>query len=135
MFSDFQLRHLPALFTAAAQCWATIWPLVSGGSPRDVMRHYGLPERMVAGAEPATATETVWRVGNARTACLGILMFWFYAERRYDVLDVFLAVSGGYLGVVDCYLLCAVGRPAAGLGRLLGSLVFAVLGLLGFTQG
>lgn len=75
MFSDFQLRHLPALFTAAAQCWATIWPLVGGGSPRDVMRHYGLPERMVAGAGPATAAETAWHVGNARTACLGILMF------------------------------------------------------------
>lgn len=58
----------------------TIWPLVSG-STRSVLLHYGLPERVADVPE----TWTVWHVGNARTACLGILMFTFYAQRRYDV--------------------------------------------------
>lgn len=129
MYENFQYRHLPALFTAAAQCWGTIWPLVSG-STRSVLLHYGLPERIADVPE----TWIVWHVGNARTACLGILMFIFYFQRRYDVLDVFLIITG-YMGFVDYYLLWNVGFPSKGLFRLLSSLVFAVLGLIGFTQG
>lgn len=130
MFADFQYRHLPALFTAAAQCWGTIWPLVSG-STRGVLLHYGLPDRV---AEVPEAW-TVWHVGNARTACLGILMFTFYGQRRYDVLDTFLVAIGVYLGLVDFYILWGEGLPSTGAFRLLGSSVFAVLGLVGFTQG
>ncbi|KAJ0115174.1 hypothetical protein J7T55_001584 [Diaporthe amygdali] len=107
MFANFQYRHLPALFTAAAQCWVA-----------------DVPE-----------TWTVWHVGNARTACLGILMFTFYAQRRYDVLDTFLIVNGGYLGLADFYILWNEGLPSTGVFRLLSSSVFAVLGLIGFTQG
>jgi len=128
MFTNFQYRHLPALFTAAAQCWGTIWPLIS--STRGVLLHYGLPERVADVPE----TWTVWHVGNARTACLGILMFTFYAQRRYDVLDIFL-MGTGYLGLVDCYILWNEGLPGTGLFRLLSSSVFAALGLVGFTQG
>lgn len=130
MAEGFRYRHLPALFTAAAQCWGTIWPLASG-STRSVLLHYGLPERIADVPE----TWTVWHVGNARTASLGILMFIFYAQRRFDVLDTFLIISGGYLGLVDCYILWTEGLPSAGVLRLLGSSVFAVLGAVGFTQG
>ncbi|KAI7784843.1 hypothetical protein LA080_009162 [Diaporthe eres] len=129
MLTNFQYRHLPALFTAAAQCWGTIWPLVSG-STRSVMLHYGLPERVADVPE----TWTVWHVGNARTACLGILMFTFYAQRRYDVLDTFL-IATGYLGLIDCYILWNERLPSTGIFRLLSSSVFAALGLIGFTQG
>lgn len=129
MFADFQYRHLPALFTAAAQCWGTIWPLVSG-STRSVLMHYGLPERVADVPE----TWTVWHVGNARTACLGILMFTFYAQRRYEVVDTFL-IATGYLGIVDCYILWSEGLLSTGVFRLLSSSGFAVLGAVGFTQG
>lgn len=116
MFANFQYRHLPALFTAAAQCWGTIWPLVSG-STRSVLLHYGLPERVADVPE----TWTVWHVGNARTACLGILMFTFYAQRRYDVLDTFL-IATGYLGLVDCYILWIEGshQRASSASELVG---------------
>ena len=130
MFANFQYRHLPALFTAAAQCWGTIWPLVSG-STRSVLLHYGLPERVADVPE----TWTVWHVGNARTACLGMLMFTFYAQRRYDVLDTFLVAIGAYLGLVDCYILWNEGFLSTGVFRLISSSVFAVLGLIRFTQG
>lgn len=130
MFANFRYRHLPALFTAAAQCWGTIWPLVSG-STRSVLLHYGLPERVADVPE----TWTVWHVGNARTACLGILMFTFYAQRRYDVLDTFLIAIGGYLGLADFYILWSEGLVSTSVFRLLGSSVFAILGLLGVTQG
>ncbi|KAI1101342.1 hypothetical protein F4804DRAFT_14273 [Jackrogersella minutella] len=130
MFEQFRFRHLPALFTAAAQCWGTIWPILSG-STRSVMLHYGLDERVADVPE----TWVVWHVGNARTACLGILMFIFYFQRRYDVLDIFLIVSGGYLGLADCYLLWIEGLGSMGVFRLLSSSVFAVLGAAGFTQG
>jgi hypothetical protein len=130
MFTDFQYRHLPTLFMAAAQCWGTIWPLISG-STRSVLLHYGLPQRIADIPE----TWTVWHIGNARTACLGILMFAFYAQRRYDILDIFLIVSGGYLGIVDCILLWNEGLYSTGLFRLLSSSVFAALGVVGFTKG
>ncbi|KAI3398552.1 hypothetical protein diail_9076 [Diaporthe ilicicola] len=130
MFANFQYRHLPALFTAAAQCRATIWPLVSG-STRGVMLQHGLPERVADMPE----TWTVWHIGNARTACLRILVFTFYAQRRYNVLDTFLIANGAYLGLVDCLILWNKGLPSTEFFRLLSSSVFAVLGLIGFTQG
>lgn len=130
MFANFQYRHLPALFTAAAQCWGTIWPLVSGNT-RSVLLHYGLSERIADVPE----TWTVWHVGNARTACLGILMFIFYAQRRYDVLDTFLIAIGAYLGLVDFCILWNEGLLSTGLFRLVSSSAFAGLGLIGFTQG
>ena len=130
MFEGFRYRHLPALFTAAAQCWGTIWPLVSGNT-RSVLLHYGLSERIADVPE----TWTVWHVGNARTASLGILMFIFYAQRRFDVLGTFLIINGAYLGLVDCYILWNEGLPSVGAFRLLSSAVFAILGAMGFTQG
>ncbi|KAI1391626.1 uncharacterized protein F4822DRAFT_191665 [Hypoxylon trugodes] len=130
MFEHLRFRHLPALFTAAAQCWATIFPIISG-STRNVMLHYGLDNRVADIPE----TWVVWHVGNARTACLGILMFIFYFQHRYDILDIFLIVSGGYLGLVDCYILCNQGLESMGVFRLLSSSVFAGLGAVGFTQG
>jgi hypothetical protein len=65
------------------------------------MLHYGLPEHIADVPE----TWPVWHAGNARTACLGILMLVFYAQRRYDILDTFLIITGAYLGLVDCFLL------------------------------
>lgn len=130
MSREFHYRHLPALFTAGAQLWGTIWPLISR-STRSVMLHYGLPERIADVPE----TWTVWHVGNARTATLGILMFIFYAQRRYDILDTFLIVIGAYLGAADCYLLWSEGLRSTGVGRLISSLVFAALGWFGCTQG
>jgi hypothetical protein len=130
MFEHFRYRHLPALFTAAAQCWGTVWPILSG-STRSVMLHYGLSERVANVPE----TWVVWHAGNARTACLGILMFIFYSQRRFDVLDTFLLVTGGYLGLADCYLLWNEGLQSTGVFRLLSSSVFALLGAISFTQG
>ncbi|KAH9991188.1 hypothetical protein F4779DRAFT_637739, partial [Xylariaceae sp. FL0662B] len=109
MFEHFRFRYLPALFTAAAQCWGPIWPILSG-STRSVMLHYGLDKRVAGVPE----TWVVWHVGNARTACLSILMFIFYFQRRYDVLDIFVIVSGGYLGLADCYLLWNEGLERLG---------------------
>ena len=61
-------------------------------------------------------------------------MFIFYAQRRFDVLDTFLIVNGAYLGLVDCYILWKEGLPSAGVFRLLGSSVFAVLGVIGLRR-
>lgn len=128
MLQEFRYCHIPALFTAGAQCWGTIWPLIGG--TRDVLLHYGLPARIADVPE----TWPVWHAGNARTACLGILMFVFYARRRYDVLDIFL-VGAAYLGVIDCVILWNEGLRQTGLFRLFGSAVFAALGFCGVTQG
>lgn len=130
MFQDFHWRHLPALFTAGAQCFGTIWPLIGGGGARGIMMHYGLPARIADVPE----TWPAWNAGNARTACLGILMLIFYSRRQYAVLDTFLIVIGGYLGLVDCIVLWGE-DPKMALFRFLGSGVFAVAGLAGVTQG
>lgn len=82
----------------------------SAAARRGVLLHYGLPERVADVPE----TWTVWHVGNARTACLSLLMFVFYARRRYDVL-----VSGRYRLVPWlCGLLHSVERGARVDGRL-----------------
>lgn len=128
MQKDFHYRHLPALFTACAQCWGTVYPLIGG--TRNVLLHYGFPTRIADVPE----TWPVWNAGNARTASLGILMFIFYARGQYDVLDTFLVLTG-YLGVVDFILLWNVGLRSQGLGRFVGSGIFAAMGYLGVTQG
>jgi hypothetical protein len=130
MFPTFHYRHIPALFTIGAQFWGTIWPLV-GGSTRSIMGHYGLPPRIAN----VPQTWPAWNAGNARTACLGILMAIFYARGQYDVVDTFMMVIGAYLGLVDCLVLWQQGLRSAGIGRLSGSLIFGSLGFVGFTQG
>lgn len=130
MFQNFHYRHIPALFTVGAQFWGTLYPIF-GGSTRGVMGHYGLPPRIAN----VTQTWPAWNAGNARTASLGILMMIFYARGQYDVVDTFMVVIGGYLGVVDCILLWNEGLRSTGINRLCGSAVFAALGLVGFTEG
>ncbi|KAL1889089.1 hypothetical protein Sste5346_009154 [Sporothrix stenoceras] len=131
MFQDFHYRHIPALFTAGAQCWGTVYPLMVGtGGTRAVMLQYGLPENIADVPEAWPA----WNAGTARTCCLGLLMFWFYARRQYAVLDTFLVAIGGYLGLADCVLLWRQ-RPKMAVFRLVASLAFAGTGLAGVTQG
>ncbi|KAI1499779.1 hypothetical protein F5X99DRAFT_410696 [Biscogniauxia marginata] len=62
MFTDFQYRHLPALFVAAAQCWGTVWPILSG-STRNVLLHYGLPELVTSGYLGLVDCYLLWNQG------------------------------------------------------------------------
>lgn len=131
MLQDFQYRHIPALYAASAQLWATVWPLVAGGGARSVMLHYGLPARVADVPEAWPA----WNAGNARTACTGILMYIFYARGQYEVLDTFLVVLGAYLGVADFIVLSNEGLFGQGLFRMLSSFGVSAIGLAGVTQG
>lgn len=127
MFQDFQYRHIPALLVAGTQFWGTIWWLIGG--TRSVLIQFGLPARVADIPE----TWPVWHIGNARTACLGILVFIFYSRRQYDVLDIFLAVMG-CLALVDDIILISTEGQSMGF-YLYSSGIFASAGLMGFTQG
>ncbi|KAI9149612.1 hypothetical protein HJFPF1_11667 [Paramyrothecium foliicola] len=125
MSSGFRLKHLPALYFGAANfVSAIIGPFVGAGT---VMGHFGLPPR-IAGAPEAWPA---WHAGQGRTALLGLLMFYFYWRRRYDVCDVFLAGTV-YLGVNDFIVLYSYDQSWAWF-RLVASAVFALPGFLGWT--
>ena len=62
-------------------------------------------------------------------------MFVICAQGYYEVLNTFHVVIGDYLGVADCAIHWQEDLRSKGLLWLLGSLVFAGLGAVGFTQG
>ena len=72
-------------------------------------------------------------IGQVRTTCLGLLMFWFYARGQLDVLDTFMAVTGAYAGVVDSWVLWRERENRNAAFRLLSSGLIAGCGIAGLT--
>ena len=52
-----------------------------------------------------------------------------------DVVDTFLAVTGGYAGLVDSYVVWREGSPSKAVFRLISSWAIAAWGVFGMTGG
>ena len=125
---SFALRHIPALISATALTFGGMWPLFNA---KAAMLEFGFPARIAE--SPAAAP--VMAVGMVRTTALGLLMFIFYFRGETQILDTFLAVSGGYLGLVDSYVVWKQGQPKQAVFRLISSALFSAWGFAGWTSG
>ena len=102
---EFSPRHIPAPVIASSTTLGGLWPIFN---PRAAMLEFGLP-RHIAG-NPAAAPVMV--LGQARNRVLGLLIFWFYYQRKYTEIDQLMVLLAGYVGVVDCVQLAKVGQSA-----------------------
>ena len=58
-------------------------------------------------------------IGQARTACIGLLVFLFYSRNQLDLIDLVMAVTGTYAGLVDGYVVWKEGNPRKATFRLI----------------
>ncbi|KAI0391872.1 hypothetical protein F5Y17DRAFT_387856 [Xylariaceae sp. FL0594] len=128
MFEHFHPRHIPALIAGTTMAFGGMWPMLD---PRGAMRDFGFPARIANCPEAAPVMVT----GNVRTTVLGFLMLLFYSRRQLDLLDTFMAVTGAYAGLVDCYVVWRTGNRKHAVFRLVSSGLISAWGFLGWTAG
>lgn len=128
MLANIHLRHAPALLVASTMTFGGMWSLFD---PRGSMHEFGFPSRIAT--TPAAAP--VFQTGNARTTVIGLLTFYFYARDQLSVVDVILAVTGAYCGLLDSYVVWREGNPKKAAFRLVSSGFLSVCGLWGVTAG
>ncbi|CAJ2508246.1 Uu.00g094320.m01.CDS01 [Anthostomella pinea] len=111
MFTHFSARHIPALIAGTSMTFGGLWPIFNA---RASLSGFGLPPRIA----DVPATRPVAVIG------------------QWDVVDVIMAVTGSYAGLVDGYV---VWREGGGVGkvwmRVVGSGVVAASGFWGLTVG
>lgn len=128
MFEQFELRHIPALFTATVTTFGGMWSFLDA---RAAMLEFGLPDRIAS--TPAAAA--VMHLNNARTSVFGMCMFTLYFRGDFAACDTILAILGAYAGVVDSYVVWKEGNPRKAAFRLVSSGLLSVVGLAGWTAG
>lgn len=72
-------------------------------------------------------------IGQARTTCIGLLVFLFYLRNQLDAVDTVMAVTGAYAGFVDSYVVWKEGNPRMAVFRLISSGLIAAWGCAGWT--
>lgn len=100
----FSLCHIPTLLCATVLTLAS--PMTFFLPLPSLIDSFGFPPHIAN----SPAAWPIFQANNARGTVLGVLMFYFYVKGRYDVCDVFLVVEGGYLGLVDAWLVAREGR-------------------------
>jgi len=131
MFENFRLRHIPALYSATAMFLGGLWPLFGKDGPRATMIEYGLPPHIAEAPE-------AWPVMigmSGRTTVIGALMYVFYYQRRYDVLDTIMAVMGFYLAMLDPYTLYGLASTPWCVFRGVATFGIGLMGYFGLTAG
>lgn len=103
-----------------------IWPIFN---PRGAMLEFGFPARIAD--TPAAAPVMV--IGQARTTCIGLLVFLFYSRNQLDLIDQVMAVTGAYAGLVDSYVVWKQGETRHAVFRLVSSWLLAAWGFAGLT--
>ncbi|KAK7921467.1 hypothetical protein PG985_009489 [Apiospora marii] len=126
MLDQFNLRHIPALFTATVMTFGGMW---SYFDPRAAMLEFGLPDRIAS--TPAAAA--VMHINNARTTVLGMCLYALYFTRQGAACDTVLAILGAYAGVVDSYVVWKEGNPRKAAFRFASSWVLSAVGFAGWT--
>ncbi|KAI0112997.1 hypothetical protein F4814DRAFT_331420 [Daldinia grandis] len=128
MFEDFELRHIPALFTATVMTFGGMWSFFDG---RAAMLEFGLPDRIAS----TPAANAVMHINNARTTSFGICMYTLYFRHELVACDTILAVLGAYAGLVDSYVVWKEGNPRKAAFRLVSSGLLSAVGFAGWTAG
>ncbi|KAK6821997.1 hypothetical protein PG987_014822 [Apiospora arundinis] len=128
MFDDFELRHIPALFTATVMTFGGMWSYLD---PRAAMMEFGFPDRIAS----APAAAAIMHINNARTTVLGMCMYTLYFSRQRVACDTILAILGAYAGLVDSYVVWKEGNPRKAAFRLASSWLLSAVGFAGWTAG
>ncbi|KAK8133605.1 hypothetical protein PG984_005617 [Apiospora sp. TS-2023a] len=126
MSDNFNLRHIPALFTATVMTFGGMWSYFDA---RRAMLEFGFPERIAN--TPAAAA--IMHVNNARTTVLGMCIYALYFTGQRAACDTILAILGAYAGLVDSYVVWKEGNPRKAAFRLVNSWLLSAVGFAGWT--
>ncbi|KAG8160827.1 hypothetical protein KVR01_009091 [Diaporthe batatas] len=127
MFPSFAPRHIPGLIVASTMTFGGMWAFLN---TQAAMLEFGFPARIAEA--PAAAPVKV--VGQARGTVIGLLVFTFYSRSQFDQVDLAMAVTGTYCGLVDSYVVWKEGNPRKALFRLVTSGLLAAWGWAGWTS-
>ena len=118
------LHQVPGLLVAATQVFGGQASLFN---PRWCISEYGLPDRIADSA----AAQTIMIVSGGRTSTIGIIMFVFHIQQKYEEFDTVLAILGAYVGLIDGYVAWIEGFPQKTAFRLTAGLLIAMWGGFG----
>jgi hypothetical protein len=97
MFHPFRLTHIPTIFVASALTFGGMVPLLA---PEAAIREMGLPLRLAKSAE----AQSIMTLGMGRTTVIGIALWTFYLQDKFEEVDTLLAILGAYLGAIDAWV-------------------------------
>ncbi|KAF2830923.1 hypothetical protein CC86DRAFT_367550 [Ophiobolus disseminans] len=124
MFSTFQLTHIPSLFVASALTFGGMVPLFA---PQAAIREMGFPARLHASKE----AQSIMTLGMGRTTVIGIALWTFYLQGKFEAVDTLLFILGAYLGAIDAYVCVKEGVTGKAWFRGLSGAVIAGWGWCG----
>ncbi|KAL8646340.1 MAG: hypothetical protein Q9226_006901 [Calogaya cf. arnoldii] len=125
MFADFALRHIPPLLVATALTFGGLMPFFNA---EYAIQEFGLPKR-IATSKPA---QSVMIISSARITAIGIALFTFYLQGKFEAVDTILFILG-YVGLVDGYVCWLEGVPGKAVFRTLSGTLIAAWGWYGMT--
>ncbi|KAL8993767.1 MAG: hypothetical protein Q9169_006099 [Polycauliona sp. 2 TL-2023] len=125
MFDDFVLRHIPPLLVATALTFGGLMPFFNA---EHAIQEFGLPKR-IAISKPA---QSIMIVSSARITAIGIALFTFYFQGKFEAVDTILLILG-YVGLVDGYVCWLEGVPGKAVFRTLSGTLIAAWGWYGMT--
>ena len=123
------LRHLPGLFIASTQTFGGLVPLFSAPWAEWAITAYGLPH--IATSQPA---QTMMIVSSARMTALGLAIFAFHFQGRYEAVDTMM-VTLGWVGLIDGYVSWMEGVKGRVAFRWIAGAVIAAMGWYGLHTG
>lgn len=126
MTRPFTYTHIPSLFVATALTFGGMLPLFN---PTSAIREMGFPPRI----HDSPAAHTIMALGMGRTTVIGIALWTFYLQSKYEEVDTLLAILGGYLGAIDAWVCWKEGMIGKVWFRGLSGAVICWLGLGGVT--
>ncbi|CAO2656024.1 Nn.00g048270.m01.CDS01 [Neocucurbitaria sp. VM-36] len=122
----FTLNHVPSLFVATALTFGGMIPIFNA---EYAIREMGIPQRIAKSKE----AQTIMIPGMGRTTTIGLALWTFYLQGKFEVVDTLMFLLGSYIGAIDAYVCPKESVPdKAGL-RGLSGLAIATYGWLGMT--
>jgi hypothetical protein len=91
---------------------------------------FGLPQR-IAISNPA---QSIMIVSSARISAIGLALFTFYFQEKFEAVDTILFILG-YVGLVDGYVCWRESVPGKAVFRASSGGLIAAWGWFGMTAG
>lgn len=85
MLANFALLHTPPLLVATALTFGGLWPFFNAEA---AILEFGLPQRIAI----SKTAHPLMIVGSARTTALGLALFTFYFQEKFESVDSILLI-------------------------------------------
>lgn len=126
MSQNFSPNQIPALFVATALTFGGMVPIFN---PKSAIREMGFPQRLYDSKE----AQAIMTLGMGRTTVIGLALYTFYFQDKFEEVDTLLSILGAYLGAIDAYVCVKEGVPGKAVFRGASGAIIAAVGWFGVT--